>query len=407
MLTVLPLIPALAEPSAASFIGGEGLIAFTQDLTNDNIVNPEIYVANPDGTGVRNLTDRAFWQQFPAWSPDGRWIAFTTNLNGVEIHTLRTDGRRERLIARSRVETDADGERSLRVPTHPVWSPDGLRIAYLYSIMTEWGSLVDSEVVIADARGNKRRTIVEGGRNRYDLGWSPDGALLSYRQNRGFVTNTGAGIYTVPIKGGEPTLITGGYSPTWTPDGDLLYAEDYCSFTPDVQAACWGITRSDRNGENQQMTAATGFDWDGDGGLDFPYRAVASPSDPRIAIVTVFKGNPSAEAVTEREPALWRVDLESGERVQLLDGFWLFSDWQPTCTVPGTAGDDFLLGTSGRDLICGLGGDDVIKGLGGNDVIFGHGGSDRIVGGAGHDIVVGNAGRDRCDTDEGDFSRVC
>lgn len=65
-----------------------------------------------------------------------------------------------------------------------------------------------------------------------------------------------------------------------------------------------------------------------------------------------------------------------------------------TCTIVGTAGDDYLLGTSGADVICGRGGNDTLAGLGGDDILRGGRGADRMQGDGGRDVLVGGYGRD-------------
>jgi Tol biopolymer transport system component len=79
-----------------------------------------LYVMDwPDGT-PRRLTDADMTEAEPTWSPDGRWIAYSTWSNeGGHIYKARADGRGdpERL-------TDLNG-----IYQGPSWSPDGERIA--------------------------------------------------------------------------------------------------------------------------------------------------------------------------------------------------------------------------------------------------------------------------------------
>jgi acyl-coenzyme A thioesterase PaaI-like protein len=46
-------------------------------------MNSEVFVANSDGTGVKNLTNHPAFDGWPAWSPDGREIAFASNRNAT------------------------------------------------------------------------------------------------------------------------------------------------------------------------------------------------------------------------------------------------------------------------------------------------------------------------------------
>ena len=65
------------------------------------------------------------------------------------------------------------------------------------------------------------------------------------------------------------------------------------------------------------------------------------------------------------------------------------------CDIVGTPGDDVLRGTPKDDRICGFSGDDVLVGGGGMDELRGGAGNDRLVGGRGRDTLLGEEGADR------------
>jgi len=73
-------------------------------------------------------------------------------------------------------------------------------------------------------------------------------------------------------------------------------------------------------------------------------------------------------------------------------------DWQPTCTIIGTGGNDALVGTAGDDFICGLDDDDTISGGSGNEVIIGGRGRDRFFEEAGNDLLNSKDGVKHNDT---------
>src|SRR5256886_13827912 len=63
-----------SDSTAPSGRPAAGQIAFSTDRDG----NPEIYVMNADGAGVRNLTNNPTFDFELAWSPDGTKIAFSS-----------------------------------------------------------------------------------------------------------------------------------------------------------------------------------------------------------------------------------------------------------------------------------------------------------------------------------------
>jgi dipeptidyl aminopeptidase/acylaminoacyl peptidase len=65
-------------------------IAFESDLDGDR----EIYVMNADGSDVRQITHNAAWDEGPAWSPDGKKFAFSSGADDLhlDIWTMNVDG---------------------------------------------------------------------------------------------------------------------------------------------------------------------------------------------------------------------------------------------------------------------------------------------------------------------------
>jgi TolB protein len=84
---------------------------------------PNVYIMNADGSGVRRLRSLPDWQQTdsdPAWSPDGRFIAYAIWLDGLFV--IDSEGTTQP----ARINPLTVG-----IPIEPSWSPDGKRLLFL------------------------------------------------------------------------------------------------------------------------------------------------------------------------------------------------------------------------------------------------------------------------------------
>src|SRR5258707_1160693 len=82
--------------------------------------NAEIYLVDAKGQGARNLTNNNSENSYPAWSPDGKSIAFASDRDGaMNIFVMDDDGGNVKQLTKG-----ADRSRC------PAWSPDGKKIAF-------------------------------------------------------------------------------------------------------------------------------------------------------------------------------------------------------------------------------------------------------------------------------------
>jgi TolB protein len=142
-------------------------------------------------------------EEWPAWSPDGARVAFSTTRHGnQELALVAADGSGETRLTNQ-----------LGIDAHPCWSPDGGQIAFATD---RWGGL---EIAVMEADGTQVRRLTESrGLDDYPA-WSPDGGRIAFVSNRDGQFE----VYLMDAEGGSPANLSRSPGsdtfPTWTPDG--------------------------------------------------------------------------------------------------------------------------------------------------------------------------------------------
>ncbi len=195
--------------------------------------NWDIYLQRVGGERPINLTDDSdSADSEPAFSPDGRSIAFRSERDGGGIFVM-----------------GATGENVKRVSTighNPSWSPTGDQIlANTDAISDPTARTVAKEQLWAiDVASGKRRLVTPD--DAVQASWSPNGHRIAYwGVHRGGQRD----IWTVASSGGDPKPVTADealdWNPVWAPDGRHLYFASERGGTMNL----WRVPIDERSGD--------------------------------------------------------------------------------------------------------------------------------------------------------------
>jgi serine/threonine protein kinase len=199
------------KTSPLARLAGLGQLVIASNRTD----NTNLFLINADGTCPVNLTNDADQNNEPAFSPDGKFIAFSSNRDGFgDIYLMEANGSNVK-----RLTDKPGGSRT------PCWSPDGKHIAFT----TDRDG--NSEIYMMDADGSNQVNLTNDSGFDADPAWSPDGTKIAFVSRRGKMQ--GMRVFIMDADGKNPQPITqrdnifGNVYPAWSPDGKkLIYSDD-------------------------------------------------------------------------------------------------------------------------------------------------------------------------------------
>ena len=220
-------------------------IAFVSNTTG----NKEIYIADCDGYNPRPFTNTGTITLFPAWSSDGKWLAYTDYSRGrPELFITQTKGKeayRVDLKGSSITPAWVPGKFALAaslshegnpaiyllsgkgkvlkkltrhwgIDVDPAWSPDGRSFAF---VSDRSGS---PQIYICDVEQDRVHRLTFEGKYNTAPAWSPRGDYIAYSG----MNNGHHDIFLIGVDGSGPVQLTheagNNESPAWSPDGTLI-----------------------------------------------------------------------------------------------------------------------------------------------------------------------------------------
>ena len=127
----------------------------------------QIFTANADGSGPKQLTEGQYFNWTPRWSPDGKKLVFETTRNDSPA-THVAGGYRDIYV----MDSDGQNQTNLTRNTfghHPSWSPDGKSIAYMAR-----------GIIVMKTDGSDKQNISQGKTRDSEPVWSPDGQWIAF-----------------------------------------------------------------------------------------------------------------------------------------------------------------------------------------------------------------------------------
>jgi TolB protein len=207
-----------ASAEAPAYSPDGRLVAFAADLDSVAATRSRIYLMRADGGGVRQLTSGAQRDRHPSFSPDGRSVVFDRTTTGFDnyahIFVVKVDASGLRQLTHGAEVRDTD----------PTFAPSGKTIAFV-SERADDGTGDRFDIFSMRSDGTRLKPLIDGPLKDEEPDFSPDGRSIAFTSN----LHDGPNVFVARADGRRVRQLTRGrrgcyrgrcyLSPTWAPDG--------------------------------------------------------------------------------------------------------------------------------------------------------------------------------------------
>lgn len=202
---IRPIILRFCNEVIVQLTGKRGIFDSRIAFISTGSGNKEIYICDFDGSSPVPFTRHGTISLSPAWSSDGKWLAYTSYINNKpDIFIRQTEGSQKAVVL----------EKGINIT--PAWVPGQFTLSATMSFEG------NQEIYLLTGSGKIIKKITNNWASDLSPSWAPDAKMMAFVSNR----TGGPQIYIQDIKSGQVERLTfeGSYNtqPSWSPTGDRI-----------------------------------------------------------------------------------------------------------------------------------------------------------------------------------------